>query len=139
MAINIADTKTRLVGCSAVYIVGQCISTALAGPAAGMVAPILGGPVVEFGANVLATIVASVVGNITAGELGNKLAQRVGKNADILKNGDLTAAAGQAISRLLQEDIAESQEFTVIAERNHRRHAKADFQYLAKKTVAYWL
>ena len=104
-----------------------------------MATGVLGGPGGVFAANVLATIVASVVGNITASELGNKLAQRVGKNADILKNGDLTAAAGEAISRLLQENIAESEEFTVIAERNHLRHAKADFQYLAKKTVAYWL
>ena len=139
MAINIADTKTRLLGCSAIYIVGQCLSTALAGPAAGMATGVLGGPTGVLAANVLATIVATIVGNITASELGNKLAQRVGKNADILKNGDLTAAAGEAISRLLQENIAESEEIIVIAERNHLPYAKADFQYLAKKTVAYWL
>ena len=137
--VNSANTKTRLVGCSAIYIVGQCLSTALAGPAAGMATGVLGGPGGVFAASVLATIVASVVGNITASELGNKLAQRVGKNADILKNGDLTAAAGEAISRLLQENIAESEEIIVIAERNHLPYAKADFQYLAKKTVAYWL
>ena len=137
--VNLANTKTRLVGCSAIYIVGQCLSTALAGPAAGMATGVLGGPGGVFAASVLATIVAGVVGNITASELGNKLAQRVGKNADILKNGDLTAAAGEAISRLLQENIAESEEIIVIAERNHLPYAKADFQYLAKKTVAYWL
>ena len=137
--VNLANTKTRLLGCSAIYIVGQCLSTALAGPAAGMATGVLGGPGGVFAASVLATIVAGVVGNITASELGNKLAQRVGKNADILKNGDLTAAAGEAISRLLQENIAESEEIIVIAERNHLPYAKADFQYLAKKTVAYWL
>ena len=137
--VNLANTKTRLVGCSAIYIVGQCLSTALASPAAGMAIGVLGGPTGVLAANVLATIVATIVGNITAGELGNKLAQRVGKNADILKNGDLTAAAGEAISRLLQENIAESEEIIVIAERNHLPYAKADFQYLAKKTVAYWL
>ena len=137
--VNLANTKTRLLGCGAIYIVGQCLSTALAGPAAGMATGVLGGPGGVFAASVLATIVAGVVGNITASELGNKLAQRVGKNADILKNGDLTAAAGEAISRLLQENIAESEEIIVIAERNHLPYAKADFQYLAKKTVAYWL
>jgi hypothetical protein len=138
--VNLANTKTRLLGCSAVYIVGQCLSTALAnpGPAAGVVAGVLGGPGGVLAANVLATIVASIVGNITAGELGNKLAQRVGKNADILKNGDLTAAAGEAISRLLREKVAESEEIIVIVERNHLPYAKADFQYLAQKTVAYW-
>lgn len=139
--INIADTKTRLLGCGAIYAIGQCLATALSGPgpAAVMATSVLGGPTGVLAASVLATIVTGVVGNITAGELGNKLAQRVGKNADILKNGDLTAAAGEAISRLLQEEIAESEEIIVIAERNHLNYAKADFQYLANKTVAYWL
>jgi DNA-binding transcriptional MerR regulator len=103
-----------------------------------MAAGILGGPAGVLAASVLATIVTGVVGNITAGECGNKLAQRIGKNADILKNGDLTAAAGEAISRLLQKNIAESEEIIVIAERNHLPYTKADFQHLAKKTVAYW-
>ncbi|MGL5060671.1 MAG: ATP-binding protein [Microcoleus sp.] len=139
MAINIASTKTRLLGCSAVYAVGQCISSALlGGPAATMAAPILGGPVGVFGVGVLATIAASIVGNITAGELGNKLAQRVGKNADILKNGDLTAAAGEAISRLL-EKIADSDEILAITERNNLRYPESDFKYLAQKTVDYWV
>ena len=137
--INIADTKTRLLGCGAIYAVGQCLSTALGGPAAGMATSVLGGPGGVFAASVLATIVADILGNITAGELGNKLAQRVGKNDNILENRDLTAAAGQAISRLLQEDIGESEEIIVIAERNDLLYAKNDFQYLAKKTVAYWL
>ncbi|MCC3474449.1 MULTISPECIES: ATP-binding protein [unclassified Microcoleus] len=138
--VNLANTKARLLGCSAVYLVGQSLSTALStsGPAATMAAGILGGPTGVLAASVLATIVTGVVGNITAGECGNKLAQRIGKNADILKNGDLTAAAGEAISRLLQKSIPESEEFKVIAERNGLRHAKADFQHLAKKTVAYW-
>lgn len=139
MAINIASTKTRLLGGSAVYIVGQCLSSALDSPLAEMAAPMLGSPLGVLGVSVLSTIVTGVVGNITAGELGNKLAQRVGKNADILKNGDLTAAAGEAIGCLLQKNIPESEEFKVIAERNNLRHAKADFQYLAKKTVAYGL
>ncbi len=138
--VNLADTKTRLLGGSAVYIVGQCLSSALlGGPAAGMAASMLGGPVGVFGVGVLATLIASVVGNITASELGNKLAQRIGKNADILKNGDLTAAAGEAIGCLLHKNIPESEEFKVIAERNNLRDAKADFKCLAKKTVAYWL
>ena len=117
--VNLANTKTRLVGCSAIYIVGQCLSTALAGPAAGMATGVLGGPGGVFAASVLATIVAGVVGNITASELGNKLAQRVGKNADILKNGDLTAAAGEAISRLLQENITESEEIIRHLQNSH--------------------
>ncbi|MFM9268075.1 ATP-binding protein [Tychonema sp. BBK16] len=140
MAINIADTKTRLLGCSALYIVGQSISTALttSGPVATVATGVLGGPGV-FAASVLATIATGVIGNMTAGECGNKLAQRIGKNADILKNGDLTAAAGEAIGCLLHKNIPESEEFKVIAERNNLRHAKADFQYLAKKTVDYWV
>ncbi|PSB10474.1 hypothetical protein C7B69_21905, partial [filamentous cyanobacterium Phorm 46] len=96
------------------------------------------GPAGVFAASVLTTLIADVVGSITAGELGNKLAQRVGKNADILKNGDLTAAAGEAISRLLA-NVAESEEIIVIAERNGLGYAQANFQYLANKTVAYWL
>ncbi|MGB3266032.1 MAG: ATP-binding protein [Microcoleus sp.] len=137
--VNLADTKTRLLGCSAVYIVGQCLSTALAGgPVANMAAGVLGGPGGVLAASVLTTLIADVVGSITAGELGNKLAQRVGKNADILKNGDLTAAAGEAISRLLAK-VAESEEIIVIAERNGLAYAEANFQYLANKTVAYWL
>ncbi|MEG3847100.1 ATP-binding protein [Microcoleus sp. herbarium13] len=136
--VNLANTKARLIGCSALYAIGQCLSSALSGPAAGMAAPMLGGPVGVFGASVLATLIAGIVGNITAGELGNKLAQRVGKNADILKNGDLTAATGEAISRLLTK-VAESEEIIVIAEQNHLNYAYADFQYLANKTVAYWL
>jgi len=135
--VNLANTKTRLLGCGAIYAIGQCLSSALSGPAAGMATGVLGGPVGVFGASVLATIVAGIMGNITANELGNKLAQRVGQNADILKNSDLTAAAGEAISRLLTK-IAESEEVIVISQRNHLRYAKADFQYLAKKTVAYW-
>ncbi|WP_293143891.1 MULTISPECIES: ATP-binding protein [unclassified Microcoleus] len=139
MAINIASTKARLIGCSAVYAVGQCLSSALlGGPAAGMAAPMLGGPVGVFGVGVLATIAASIVGNITAGELGNKLAQRVGKNDDILKNGDLTAAVGEAISRLL-EKVAESDEIIAIAERNNLPYPESDFKFLAKKTVDYWV
>ena len=138
MAINIASTKARLLGGSALYAVAQGLSSALSGPAAGMAAPMLGGPVGVFGVGVLATIVASVVGGITASELGNKLAQRVGKNADILKNGDLTAAAGEAISRLL-EKVAESDEIVAIAERNNLPYPEADFKYLAKKTVDYWV
>lgn len=138
MAINIASTKTRLLGFSAVYAVAQGLSSALSGPAAGMAAPMLGGPVGVFGVGVLATIVASVVGGITASELGDKLAQPGGQNADILKNGDLTAAAGEAISRLL-EKVAESDEIIAITERNNLPDPEADLKYLAKKTVDYWV
>jgi uncharacterized membrane protein YebE (DUF533 family) len=128
VAIMEMNTKIKLLGWSALLVVGQTLATALGGPASGGV----------LAANVLSTIAASVAGNMTATELGNYLVEKLTNSDKILHSRDLTEAAGEAISLVIIA-AAKSDALIEIAERKKLPYPQQDLCQLAGKTADYWL
>ncbi|MDB9510122.1 ATP-binding protein [Kamptonema animale CS-326] len=135
--IDLANIKTRLIGCGAIQLVGQTISTALS-VSTGATAGIVGGPIAVVGVSALGAIAASVAGGMMATELGNQITERLSKNRNILDNHDLTLAAGEAIAYILKE-VAQSDRLIAIAETKNLPYQAEPFNQLANKAVEYWL
>lgn len=133
--IDLANIKTRLIGCGAIQLVGQTISAALSGSTAAT----LGGaaPLVLVG-SVLGTIASDLASGMMATELGNHITERFSKNPKILDNHDLTLAAGEAIAYILKE-VAQSDRLIAIAETKNLPYQAEPLNQLADKTVEYWL
>jgi len=135
--IDLANIKTRLVGCGAVMTVGQVLSSVLGGLGAAA-ATAIGGPIAVVGVSVLATIAASLTGNLLASDIGNKIVDRLAKNKHILDNHDLTRAAGEAIGYILKS-VARSTELKELAESKHLPDPKKALNELAEESITYWL
>jgi hypothetical protein len=144
--MDLANFKTRVIGCSAVMAIGQVISSAIANPATQAAAGIIGGPIAVGGVSILATIAGGIAGNMAANDLGNRMAQGLTKNPKILDNYDLIKAAGEAIGYILRE-VASSDELIAIAETQNlpapetalKTALKTALSQLAEKTSEYWL
>jgi len=135
--IDLANFKTRVIGCSAVMAIGQLISNAIANPATQAAAGMMGGPALG-GVSILATIAGGIAGNIAANDLGNRIAQRLSKNPKILDNHDLIEAAGEAIAYILTE-VASSDRLIAIAETKNLPDPQTALSQLADQTPEYWL
>jgi hypothetical protein len=133
--LDLANIKTRLIGCSAVMTVGQLLSNVLGATAA---VGIPGGAIALPAVSILASIATGVAGNMAASDLANRMSDRLSKDRNILGNHDLTKAAGEAIGYLLRE-VAKSDELIAIAERNNLPYSERDLTQLAEKTPEYWL
>jgi hypothetical protein len=136
--MDLANFKTRVIGCSAVIAIGQVISNAIANPATQAAAGIIGAPIALGGVSILATIAGGIAGNMAANDLGNRIAQRLSKNPKILDNHDLIEAAGEAIGYILRE-VASSDELIAIAETKKLPYSETALSLLAEKTSEYWL
>ncbi|MEG4800945.1 ATP-binding protein [Microcoleus sp. ARI1-B5] len=136
--IDLANIKTRLLGGSAVMTVGQIISSVLGGPGAEAAAAMMGGPIAVVGVSALATIAASLAGDMVSAELGNHIVDRLAKNKHILDNHDLTRAAGEAIGYILKS-VARSTELIELAKSKHLPDPKKALNELAEKSITYWL
>jgi DNA-binding ferritin-like protein (Dps family) len=135
--MDLANFKTRVIGCSAVMAIGQVISNAIANPATQAAAGMMGGPALG-GVSILAAIAGGMAGNIAANDLGNRIAQRLSKNPKILDNHDLIEAAGEAIAYILTE-VASSDRLIAIAETKNLPDPQTALSQLADKTPEYWL
>ncbi|TAD83444.1 MAG: ATP-binding protein, partial [Oscillatoriales cyanobacterium] len=131
--VDLANTKIRVIGCSAVMAIGQLISSAIANPGTQAAAGTIGGPIALGGISILAAIAAGVAGNLAANDIGNKMTERLGKNPNILDNHDLTKAAGEAIGYILRE-VAKSDELIAIAETKKLPYPEQALDELAEKT-----
>src|SRR6476661_1379961 len=136
--IDLANFKTRVIGCSAVMAIGQVISNAIANPATQAAAGMMGGPIALGGVSILAAIANGIAGNIAANDLGNLMTQRLSKNPRILENDDLIEAAGEAIAYILRE-VASSPQLIAIALSNNLPSPERDLGQLAEKIPEYWL
>src|SRR4028119_17580 len=135
--MDLANFKTRVIGCSAVMAIGQVISNAIANPATQAAAGMMGGPALG-GVSILATIAGGIAGNIAANDLGNRITQRLSKNPNILDNHDLIKAAGEAIAIILRE-VASSDQLIAIAETKNLPQPKTALSQLADRTPESWL
>src|SRR4028119_875883 len=135
--IDLANFKTRVIGCSAVMAIGQVISKAIANPATLAAAGMMGGPALG-GVSILATIAGDIAGNIAANDLGNRMTQHLSKNPTILENDDLIKAAGEAIAYILRE-VASSPQLIAIALSKNLPSPERALSQLAEKTPEYWL
>src|SRR4028119_1157489 len=135
--MDLANFKTRVIGCSAVMAIGQVISSAIGNPATQAAAGMMGGPAL-VGVSILATIAGDIAGNIAANDLGNRITQRLSKNPRILENDDLIKAAGEAIAYILREVASSSQLIAIALSKNLSSPERAIGQ-LAEKTPEYWL
>src|SRR4028119_1741560 len=136
--MDLANFKTRVIGCSAVIAIGQVISNAIANPETQAAAGIIGAPIALGGVSILATIAGGIAGNMAANDLGNRIAQRLSKNPKILDNHDLIEATGEAIAYILRE-VASSDELIAIAETKKLPYPETALSLLAEKTSEYWL
>src|SRR4028118_1295682 len=144
--MDLANFKTRVIGCSAVMSIGQVISNAIANPATQAAAGIIGGPIAVGGVSVLAAIAGGIAGNMAANDLGNRMAQQLSKKPKILDNYDLIEAAGEAIGYILRE-VASSDKLIAIAQTQNlpepetalKTALKTALSQLAEKTAEYWL
>ncbi|MEG3918445.1 ATP-binding protein [Microcoleus sp. T3_A4] len=136
--MDLANFKTRVIGCSAVMAVGQLISSAIANPATQAAAGMIGGPIAVGGVSILAAIASGIAGNIAANDLGNRMTERLSKNPRILDNHDLIKAAGEAIGYILRE-VAKSDRLIAIAETKNLSYPETALSQLAEKTPEYWL
>ncbi|MEG4307208.1 hypothetical protein [Microcoleus sp. D3_18a_C4] len=136
--MDLANFKTRVIGCSAVMAIGQVISNAIANPATQAAAGMMGGPIAVGGVSILAAIAGGIAGNIAANDLGNRMAEKLGKNPRILDNHDLIKAAGEAIGYILRE-VAKSDRLIAIAETKNLPYPETALSQLAEKTPEYWL
>ena len=136
--VDLANTKIRVIGCSAVMAIGQVISSAIANPGTQAAAGMMGGPIALAGVSILATIAGGIAGNIAANDLGNRMTERLGKNPRILDNHDLIKAAGEAIGYILRE-VAKSDRLIAIAETKKLPYPEQALDRLAEKTPEYWL
>ena len=135
---DLANFKTRVIGCSAVMAIGQVISNTIANPATQAAAGMMGGPIALGGVSILATIANGIAANIAANDLGNLMTQRLSKNPRILENDDLIKAAGEAIAYILRE-VASSPQLIVIALSKNLPSPERALGQLAQKTPEYWL
>ena len=71
--MDLANFKTRVIGCSAVMAIGQVISNAITNPATQAAAGMMGGPIALGGVSILAAIASGIAGNIAANDLGNRM------------------------------------------------------------------
>ncbi len=136
--VDLANTKIRVIGCSAVMAVGQIISNAIANPGTQAAAGMMGGPIAIGGVSILAAIAGGIAGNIAANDLGNRMAEKLAKNPNILDNHDLIKAAGEAIGYILRE-VAKSDKLIAIAETKNLPYPERALDELAQKTPQYWL
>lgn len=136
--MDLANFKTRVIGCSAVMAVGQLISNAIANPATQAAAGMMGGPIAVGGVSILAAIASGIAGNIAANDLGNRMTERLSKNPRILDNHDLIKAAGEAIGYILRE-VAKADKLIAIAETKKLPYPETALCQLAEKTPEYWL
>src|SRR4028118_136576 len=135
---DLANFKTRVIGCSAVMAIGQVISYAIANPATQAAAGVMGGQHARGGVSILAVIAGDIATNIAANDLGNRMTQGLSKNPRILENHDLIEAAGEAIAIILRE-VASSPQLIAIALSKSLPDPKRDLDQLAEKTPEYWL
>ncbi|MGB8689694.1 MAG: ATP-binding protein [Microcoleus sp.] len=135
--VDLANTKIRVIGCSAVMAIGQVISNAIANPGA-QAAGMMGGPIALGGISILAAIAGGVAGNMAANDLGNRMTEKLAKNPNILDNHDLSKAAGEAIGYILRE-VAKSDKLIAIAETKNLPYPEQALDELADKTPQYWL
>ncbi|MEG4291446.1 ATP-binding protein [Microcoleus sp. C2C3] len=135
---DLANFKTRVIGCSAVMAIGQVISNAIANPATQAAAGMMGGPIALGGVSILAAIAGDIAGNIAANDLGNRMTQGLSKNPRILDNQDLIEAAGEAIAYILRE-VTSSPQLIAIALSENLPSPERDLGQLADKTSEYWL
>jgi hypothetical protein len=136
LPIDLANIKTKLIGCGAIQLVGQTLSSALSVSTPSTLG--IAGGFAVVGLSVLGSITASLAGNMMANELGNHITDRLSKNPKILDNHHLTLAAGEAIAYLLKE-VARSDELIAIAEAKNLPDPAKPLNQLADKTVEYWL
>ncbi|MEG4211671.1 ATP-binding protein [Microcoleus sp. S13_B4] len=136
--IDLANTKIRVIGYSAVMAVGQLISSAIANPATQAAAGIIGGPIALGGVSILAAIAGSIAETMAADELANRMTEGLSKNPRILDNHDLIKAAGEAIGYILRE-VAKSDRLIAVAETKNLPSPKTALSQLAQKTPEYWL
>ncbi|MBE9187884.1 ATP-binding protein [Microcoleus sp. LEGE 07076] len=135
--VDLANTKVRVIGCSAVMAVGQLISSAIANPAT-LAAGLTGSTIAIGGVSILAAIAGGIAETMAADELANRMTDRLSKNPNILDNHDLIKAAGEAIGYILRE-VAKSDQLIAIAETKKLPYAKQALDELAEKTPRYWL
>ncbi|MEG3970473.1 ATP-binding protein [Microcoleus sp. T2B6] len=133
--VDLANTKVRVLGWSAVMGVAPMIASAIANPAVTAALGVMANPAVG-GISILATIAGGIAGNMAANDLGNLIAEKLGKNPNILDNRDLIEAAGEAIAYILK-DVASSDELIAIA--LSKNSSARDLDRLAEKTPEYWL
>ncbi len=136
--VDLANTKIRVIGCSAVMAVGQLISSAIANPGTQAAAGMIGGPIALGGVSILAAIAGGIAETMAADELANRMTDRLSKNPNILDNHDLTKAAGEAIGYILRE-VAKSDRLIAIAETKNLPYPEQALDELAEKTPEYWL
>ncbi|MEP6490880.1 ATP-binding protein [Microcoleus vaginatus GB2-A3] len=131
--VDLANTKARVIGWTAVMGVGQMIANAIANP--GGIAAIASANPIPIGISILASIAIGIAGNMAANDLGNRMAEKLAKNPNILDNHDLIKAAGEAIGELLK-DVAKSPQFIALA--LSKNSSARDLDRLAEKTPEYW-
>ena len=136
--VDLANTKVRVIGCSAVMAIGQVISSAIANPATQAAAGMMGGPIALGGVSILAAIAGGIAETMAADELANRMTERLGKNPRILENHDLIKAAGEAIGYILKE-VASSDQLIAIAETKKLPYPERALDQLAEKTPQHWL
>src|SRR4028119_2203285 len=135
--VDLANTKVRVLGWSAVMGVAPMIASAIANPGVTAALGVMANPAVG-GISILATIAGAMAENMAANDLGNLIAEKLGKNPNILDNRDLIEAAGEAIGDILK-DVASSDELIAIAETKNLTYPKQALDRLAEKTPEYWL
>jgi len=135
--VNLANTKVRVIGWSAVMGVAPMIASAIANSGVTAALGVMANPAVG-GISILATIASGIAGNMAANDLGNLMAEKLAKNPNILDNRDLIEAAGEAIADILK-DVAKSDELIAIAETKNLTYPKQALDRLAEKTPEYWL
>ncbi|MEG3905795.1 ATP-binding protein [Microcoleus sp. B4-C5] len=136
--MDLANFKTRVIGCSAVMAIGQVISNAIANPGTQAAAGMIGGPIALGGVSILAAIAGSLAETMAADELANRMTEGLSKNPRILDNHDLIKAAGEAIGYILRE-VAKSDRLIAIAETKKLPYPETALSQLAEKTPEYWL
>ncbi|MCC3436189.1 MAG: ATP-binding protein, partial [Microcoleus sp. PH2017_05_CCC_O_A] len=130
--VDLANTKVRVIGCSAVMGVAPMIASAIANPGVTAALGAIANPTVG-GISILATIAGGIAGNMAANELGNKMAEKLAKNPNILDNHDLIKAAGEAIGYILRE-VAKSDRLIAIALSKNLSSPQQALDQLAEKT-----
>ncbi len=135
--VDLANTKVRVIGCSAVMGVAPMIASAIAKPEVIAALGAIANPTVRA-ISILATIATGIAGNIAANDLGDRMVEKLAKNPNILDNHDLSKAAGEAIGYILK-DVAKSDELIAIAETKNLTYPEQDLDKLAEKTPEYWL
>ncbi|MFM9265869.1 ATP-binding protein [Tychonema sp. BBK16] len=135
---SLANTKVRVIGCSAVMAIGQVISSAMKDEGVKVAAGMIGGPIALGGVSILAAIAGGMAETMAADALANRMTERLSKNPNVLDNHDLSKAAGEAIGYILRE-VAKSDELIAIAKTKNLPSPKNVLSKLAEKTPEYWL